>query len=190
MRTTYFNHWRDVPERRLALEEFLARRDRLPRHRVDAHERGGAGQAAALRDGSVSRSSSVRPIAAQRTTALSAAQRSKHMMARPSTSPWRTTIRWPSRRLHGSRLPRLRLLSVLGVHARRPRAARQWGERFSVRAIAFAAETPPAREVLADSRTMKGAVRPEWRRWVQRVSSWRRASWPRPRPPSCRWSRI
>jgi zinc D-Ala-D-Ala carboxypeptidase len=34
--------------------------------------------------------------------------------------------------------------------------ARQWGERFPVRATAFAEETPPAREVLADSRTMKG----------------------------------
>ncbi len=34
--------------------------------------------------------------------------------------------------------------------------ARQWGERFPVRATAFAAETPPARERLADSRTMKG----------------------------------
>lgn len=35
--------------------------------------------------------------------------------------------------------------------------ARQWGERFPVQATAFAAETPPAREVLADSRTMKGS---------------------------------
>lgn len=34
--------------------------------------------------------------------------------------------------------------------------ARQWGERFPVREIAFAAETPPAREALAESRTMKG----------------------------------
>ncbi len=34
--------------------------------------------------------------------------------------------------------------------------ARQWGARFPLRATAFAAETPPAREVLADSRTMKG----------------------------------
>ncbi len=32
---------------------------------------------------------------------------------------------------------------------------RQWGERFPVRANAFATEAPPAREVLADSRTMK-----------------------------------
>ena len=35
--------------------------------------------------------------------------------------------------------------------------ARQWGERFPVRATAFAAETPAAREVLAESRTMKGS---------------------------------
>jgi hypothetical protein len=34
--------------------------------------------------------------------------------------------------------------------------ARQWGARFPVRATAFAAEAPPAREVLAESRTMKG----------------------------------
>ncbi len=34
--------------------------------------------------------------------------------------------------------------------------ARQWGERFPVRETAFASETPPAREVLAESRTMKG----------------------------------
>jgi zinc D-Ala-D-Ala carboxypeptidase len=34
--------------------------------------------------------------------------------------------------------------------------ARQWGKRFPVRATAFAEEAPPAREVLADSRTMKG----------------------------------
>jgi hypothetical protein len=35
--------------------------------------------------------------------------------------------------------------------------ARQWGERFPARAVPFAAETPPAREVLAESRTMKGS---------------------------------
>ena len=33
---------------------------------------------------------------------------------------------------------------------------RSWGERFPKQATAFAAETPPAREVLADSRTLKG----------------------------------
>lgn len=34
--------------------------------------------------------------------------------------------------------------------------ARQWGERFPVRRTDFAAEAPPAREVLAESRTMRG----------------------------------
>ena len=34
--------------------------------------------------------------------------------------------------------------------------ARQWGERFPARPVPFAPETPPAREVLAQSRTMKG----------------------------------
>jgi len=35
--------------------------------------------------------------------------------------------------------------------------AREWGERFPARATAFAPEVPPAREVLADSRTLKGS---------------------------------
>jgi zinc D-Ala-D-Ala carboxypeptidase len=35
--------------------------------------------------------------------------------------------------------------------------ARTWGERFPVRPTPFAAETPPARETLADSRTMQGS---------------------------------
>jgi hypothetical protein len=34
--------------------------------------------------------------------------------------------------------------------------ARQWGERFPVRAAGFAQETPPVREVLAESRTLRG----------------------------------
>ena len=34
--------------------------------------------------------------------------------------------------------------------------ARSWGERFPKRATAFAAETPPVREVLSESRTLKG----------------------------------
>ena len=34
--------------------------------------------------------------------------------------------------------------------------ARQWGERFPMRSVPFAAETPPAREVLAESRTLRG----------------------------------
>ena len=34
--------------------------------------------------------------------------------------------------------------------------ARSWGERFPKRPTAFASEAPPAREVLAESRTLKG----------------------------------
>jgi len=34
---------------------------------------------------------------------------------------------------------------------------REWGTRFPIRATAFAPETPPAREVLAESRTLRGA---------------------------------
>ena len=34
--------------------------------------------------------------------------------------------------------------------------AHQWGERFPARAAPFAAETPPAREALTQSRTLKG----------------------------------
>lgn len=34
--------------------------------------------------------------------------------------------------------------------------ARSWGEPFPPRATAFAAEAPPAREALAESRTLKG----------------------------------
>jgi hypothetical protein len=35
--------------------------------------------------------------------------------------------------------------------------ARSWGETFPVRAVSFAPETSPAREVLAESRTLRGA---------------------------------
>jgi len=34
--------------------------------------------------------------------------------------------------------------------------SRQWGKRFPVRATAFVEDTPPAREDIAQSRTMKG----------------------------------
>jgi zinc D-Ala-D-Ala carboxypeptidase len=37
-----------------------------------------------------------------------------------------------------------------------PGPARTWGEKFPVRAVPFAAEAPPAREVLAESRTLRG----------------------------------
>ena len=45
--------------------------------------------------------------------------------------------------------------SIFGVAAG-DGPSRQWGDRFPVRATAFAEDTPPVREVLAQSRTMKG----------------------------------
>jgi zinc D-Ala-D-Ala carboxypeptidase len=37
------------------------------------------------------------------------------------------------------------------------RLARSWGERLPKHLSAFAAETPPVREAISDSRTLKGA---------------------------------
>jgi len=37
-----------------------------------------------------------------------------------------------------------------------PGPARHWGERFPIRAVPFATEAPMAREVLAQSRTLRG----------------------------------
>ena len=61
------------------------------------------------------------------------------------------------------------------------------GERFPARPLSLANETPPPPGVLAQSRTMKGSgVLRVCRPWVPRVSRWRRASWPRRDPRSCR----
>lgn len=59
--------------------------------------------------------------------------------------------------------------------------ARQWGAPFPPRALPFAPETPPAREVLAESRTMRGTGAPS----APRGSSSPRMRWPRRRAPSC-----
>lgn len=68
--------------------------------------------------------------------------------------------------------------------------ARQWGERFPVRETAFAEETPPAREILADSCTMKGGGAAGVATLGAAGVEVRRASWRRPNPRSCRWCRI
>jgi hypothetical protein len=53
--------------------------------------------------------------------------------------------------------------------------ARSWGERFLKRATAFAAETPAAREVLAESRTLKGGgAAGVWQRSARLAWRWRR----------------
>lgn len=97
-------------------------------------------------------------VAAPRKKALLVVRPDRTMStALPSTSRWRTTIRW--RFKAAARAVRFLWFGFYprpGFIRGNLGPARQWGERFPVRVTAFAAETPPAREVLADSRTMKG----------------------------------
>ncbi|WGG59344.1 YcbK family protein [Brucella intermedia] len=159
MTTTFYKHWRDVPERSWrwknfspaeiacrgtgslrineeALDKLQALRDRLGKplivrsaYRSPAHNR-----------------------------AVGGAPRSKHMdgtafdiaMANHDPVAFEAAARAVGFLGFGY-YPRSGFMHIdLGP-------ARQWGERFPVRATAFAAETAPVREVLADSRTMKGS---------------------------------
>jgi len=159
MTTTYYNHWRDVPTTRWrwpnfspaeiacrgsgslriheeALDKLQALRDRLGKplivrsaYRSPAHNR-----------------------------AVGGAPRSKHLdgaafdiaMANHDPVEFEAAARAVGFLGFGF-YPRSDFMHIdLGP-------ARQWGERFPVRPTAFAAETLPAREVLADSRTMKGS---------------------------------
>jgi len=159
MTTSYYTHWRDVPEsawhwknfspaeiacrgssslrvNEQALDKLQALRDRLGKplivrsaYRSPAHNR-----------------------------AVGGAPRSKHMdgtafdiaMANHDPAAFEAAARAVGFLGFGY-YPRSGFMHIdLGP-------ARQWGERFPVRAMAFAAETPPAREVLAESRTMQGS---------------------------------
>ncbi|UWL61647.1 D-Ala-D-Ala carboxypeptidase family metallohydrolase [Brucella pseudintermedia] len=159
MTTTFYKHWRDVPERSWrwknfspaeiacrgtgslrineeALDKLQALRDRLGKplivrsaYRSPAHNR-----------------------------AVGGAPRSKHMdgmafdiaMANHDPVAFEAAARAVGFLGFGY-YPRSGFMHIdLGP-------ARQWGERFPVRATAFAAETAPVREVLADSRTMRGS---------------------------------
>lgn len=159
MTTTFYKHWRDVPERSWrwknfspaeiacrgsgslrineeALDKLQALRDRLGKplivrsaYRSPAHNR-----------------------------AVGGAPRSKHMdgtafdiaMANHDPVAFEAAARAVGFLGFGY-YPRSGFMHIdLGP-------ARQWGERFPVRTTAFAAETAPVREVLADSRTMKGS---------------------------------
>jgi hypothetical protein len=159
MTTSYFKHWRDVPEsawrwknfspaeiacrgsgslrmNEEALDKLQALRDRLGKplivrsaYRSPAHNR-----------------------------AVGGAPRSKHMdgtafdiaMANHDPVAFKAAARAVGFLGFGY-YPRSGFMHIdLGP-------ARQWGERFPVRATAFAMETAPVREVLADSRTMKGS---------------------------------
>ncbi|MEE9908614.1 D-Ala-D-Ala carboxypeptidase family metallohydrolase [Brucella intermedia] len=159
MTTTFYKHWRDVPERSWrwknfspaeiacrgtgslrineeALDKLRALRDRLGKplivrsaYRSPAHNR-----------------------------AVGGAPRSKHMdgmafdiaMANHDPVAFEAAARAVGFLGFGY-YPRSGFMHIdLGP-------ARQWGERFPVRATAFAAETAPVREVPADSRTMRGS---------------------------------
>jgi hypothetical protein len=159
MTTTTFNHWRDVPERSWrwqnfspaeiacrgsgslrineeALDKLQALRDRLGKplivrsaYRSPAHNR-----------------------------AVGGASRSKHLdgtafdiaMDNHDPAAFEAAARAVGFKGFGF-YPRSGFMHIdLGPE-------RSWGERFPVQATAFAAETPPAREVLAESRTLKGS---------------------------------
>lgn len=159
MTTTFYNHWRDVPTARWrwksfspaeiacrgsgslriheeALDKLQALRDRLGKplivrsaYRSPAHNR-----------------------------AVGGAARSKHLdgtafdiaMANHDPVAFEEAARAVGFKGFGF-YPRSGFMHIdLGP-------ARQWGERFPVREAAFAMETPPAREALAESRTLKGS---------------------------------
>ncbi|MGE0659795.1 MAG: YcbK family protein [Reyranellaceae bacterium] len=159
MTTTFYNHWHDVPERSWrwknfspaeiacrgsgslriheeALDKLQALRDRLGKplivrsaYRSPAHNR-----------------------------AVGGAARSKHLdgtafdiaMANHDPVAFEEAARAVGFKGFGF-YPRSGFMHIdLGP-------ARQWGERFPVREAAFAMETPPAREALAESRTLKGS---------------------------------
>lgn len=159
MTTSYFNHWRDVPAARWrwknfspaeiacrgtgslriheeALDKLQALRDRLRKplivrsaYRSQAHNR-----------------------------AVGGAPRSKHLdgtafdigMANHDPAAFEEAARAVGFKGFGF-YPRSDFMHIdLGP-------PRVWGERFPVREAAFAMETPPAREVLAESRTLKGS---------------------------------
>ncbi|CAM3634947.1 MULTISPECIES: D-Ala-D-Ala carboxypeptidase family metallohydrolase [Thalassospira] len=158
MTTSYFNHWRDVPEdswrwKNFSPAEIACRGSGSLRINEDALDK-----LQALRDRLgkplIVRSAYRSPA---HNRAVGGAPRSTHMdgtafdiaMANHDPVAFEAAAREVGFLGFGF-YPRSDFMHIdLGP-------ARQWGERFPVRATAFAAETLPAREVLADSRTMKG----------------------------------
>lgn len=158
MTTSYFDHWRDVPEdawrwRNFSPAEIACRGSGSLRINEEALDK-----LQALRDRLgkpfIVRSAYRSP---EHNRAVGGAPRSKHMdgtafdiaMANHDPVVFEAAAQEVGFLGFGF-YPRSGFIHIdLGP-------ARQWGERFPVRATAFAAETPAAREVLAESRTMKG----------------------------------
>jgi len=158
MTTTHYNHWRDVPAARWRWKNFspaeiACRGSGSLRINEDALDR-----LQALRD------ALAKPLiirSAYRSPAhnkkVGGAAKSKHLdgtafdiaMANHDPVAFETAARAVGFLGFGF-YPRSGFIHIdLGP-------TRVWGERFPVRATAFAAETPVAREVLADSRTIRG----------------------------------
>ena len=159
MTTSYFNHWRDVPEdswrwKNFSPAEIACRGSGSLRMSEEALDK-----LQALRDRLckplIVRSAYRSPA---HNKAVGGAPRSKHMdgvafdiaMANHDPVAFEEAARAVGFLGFGF-YPRSGFIHIdLGP-------ARQWGERFPVRATAFATEALPAREVLAESRTMKGS---------------------------------
>jgi zinc D-Ala-D-Ala carboxypeptidase len=159
MTTSYFNHWRDVPAARWRWKNFspaeIACRGtgslRLHEEALDKLQ--------ALRD-RLGKPLIVRSAYRSPThnRAVGGAPRSKHLdgtafdiaMTNHDPVAFEEAARAVGFKGFGF-YPRSGFMHIdLGP-------ARMWGERFPVREAAFAVETPPAREVLAESRTLKGS---------------------------------
>ncbi|WER10434.1 D-Ala-D-Ala carboxypeptidase family metallohydrolase [Rhodobacter capsulatus] len=76
--------------------------------------------------------------------------------ARPLISPCRTTILRPSRRRRGQWASSASAITPLRLHAHRPWSCPVLGRSLPARPVPFAPELPPAREVLSESRTLRG----------------------------------
>ena len=159
MTTSYFNHWRDVPAARWRWKNFspaeIACRGtgsvRLHEEALDKLQ--------ALRD-RLGKPLIVRSAYRSPThnRAVGGAPRSKHLdgtafdiaMANHDPVAFEEAARAVGFKGFGF-YPRSGFMHIdLGP-------PRMWGERFPVRETAFAMETSPAREVLAESRTLKGS---------------------------------
>ncbi|WBQ09871.1 D-Ala-D-Ala carboxypeptidase family metallohydrolase [Hyphomonadaceae bacterium ML37] len=159
MTTTCFAHWRDVPASlwrwpNFSPAEIACRGTGALRIHEDALDR-----LQALRD-QLGKPLIIRSAyrSAAHNRAIGGSPRSKHMdgaafdiaMANHDPSEFEAAAREAGFAGFGF-YPRSGFMHIdLGP-------ARTWGERFEVRPTPFAADTPPARETLADSRTMKGS---------------------------------
>ncbi len=193
MTTTFHRHWRDVPRERLALAELQPGRDRLPGHRQAADQRArrstaaGAARPAGQAADRPLRLSQPRAQPRRRRRDPVEASRRRRLRHRHG-EPRSGGVRGGRRARSGSSASAFYPRSGF-IHCRpRPRAS-----------VGRAVPGPGDGICSRDAARARGAGRQPHHegRWRGgrgdagrgRVEV-RRASWPRPRPPSCRWCRI